>query len=124
MADTVEPQVEPYPNEKATHEAVINEAWTPDQLPSGWMYRHRGRIPWYASPAIQLGLVAFVCFLCPGMFNSLGGLGGGGKTDATLADNMVSFWIVSSKYMESDLSVEHRPLLDLRRCGFLGWYHC
>lgn len=37
---------------------------------------------------------------------------------------MVSFWFVSSEYMESDLSVEHRPLLDLRRRGFLSWYHC
>jgi len=61
-------------------------------LPSGWKYRGRRiagvNIPWYASPKIQLGMVAFVCFLCPGMFNALGGLGGGGKTDATLADNM------------------------------------
>jgi hypothetical protein len=64
-------------------------------LPSGWKYRGRRiagvNIPWYASPKIQLGMVAFVCFLCPGMFNALSGLGGGGKTDATLADNMVSF---------------------------------
>uniref|UniRef100_A0A093VRI7 UNC93-like protein n=1 Tax=Talaromyces marneffei PM1 TaxID=1077442 RepID=A0A093VRI7_TALMA len=74
MADAVEPQTEAYLNEKGTHETVINDAWTPDQLPKGWMYRRRGRIPWYASPAVQLGLVAFVCFLCPGMFNSLGGL--------------------------------------------------
>ena len=63
-------------------------------LPSGWMYRGRKigglSIPWYASPKIQLGMVAFVCFLCPGMFNALSGMGGGGKTDATLADNMVS----------------------------------
>jgi len=62
--------------------------------PEGWMYRGRRigklEIPWYASPKIQLGMVAFVCFLCPGMFNALGGLGGGGKTDHTLADNMVS----------------------------------
>ncbi|KAF7562280.1 hypothetical protein G7046_g1876 [Stylonectria norvegica] len=61
-------------------------------LPPGWMYRqHRlmgFTLPWYASPKIQLGMVAFVCFLCPGMFNALGGLGGGGKTDPTLADNM------------------------------------
>lgn len=124
MADTVEPQAEVYPNEKATHEAIIDEAWTPDQLPSGWIYRHRGRMPWYASPAVQLGFVAFVCFLCPGMFNSLGGLGGGGKTDPTLADNMVSFWIVSFERMDSDPSVEHRPQLDLRRGGLLSWYHC
>jgi len=62
-------------------------------LPSGWKYRQRRlfgwNIPWYASPRVQLFMVAFVCFMCPGMFNALGGLGGGGKADATLADNMV-----------------------------------
>lgn len=56
--------------------------------PSGWMYRTRFGGLWYASPQVQLGMVSFVCFLCPGMFNALGGLGGGGKTNATLADNM------------------------------------
>lgn len=62
-------------------------------LPAGWKYKQFKlgpvTIPWYASPAFQLTLVAFVCFMCPGMFNALGGLGGGGKTDATLADDMV-----------------------------------
>lgn len=57
------------------------------------MYRERriGKfaIPWYASPKVQLGMVAFVCFLCPGMFNALGGMGGGGRADPTLGDNMV-----------------------------------
>ncbi|KAG4437555.1 hypothetical protein IFR05_006942 [Cadophora sp. M221] len=61
-------------------------------LPSGWMYRQRKlgkfNIPWFASPRVQLIMVSFVCFLCPGMFNALGGMGGGGRTDATLADNM------------------------------------
>lgn len=56
-----------------------------------WMYRTRRigpiKIPAYASPPFQLGLVAFVCFLCPGMFNALGGLGGGGQLDATTANN-------------------------------------
>lgn len=32
-------------------------------------------------------MVSFVCFLCPGMFNALGGLGGGGQVDPTTADN-------------------------------------
>ena len=45
------------------------------------------RVPWYASPEAQLLMVAFVCFLCPGMFNALGGLGGGGQVDPTTADN-------------------------------------
>lgn len=58
---------------------------------TGWMYRDRriGALyfPWYASPPSQLVLVAFVCFLCPGMFNALGGLGGAGQVDATVANN-------------------------------------
>lgn len=64
-------------------------------LPTGWKYRSAriaGKsLPWYASPKTQLGFVAFVCFLCPGMFNALSGLGGGGKTTNTVADDMVSF---------------------------------
>lgn len=68
-------------------------------LPVGWKYKSirlglgsgSWSLPWYASPPTQLLMVSFVCFLCPGMFNALGGLGGGGKTDATLADNMVSY---------------------------------
>jgi MFS family permease len=56
------------------------------QRPSGWMYKgfNVGRKElWYASPIVQLLMVAMVCFLCPGMFNALGGLGGGGQVDAT-----------------------------------------
>jgi MFS family permease len=62
--------------------------------PRSTKWKHRERkigsfsLGWYASPRIQLVMVSFVCFLCPGMFNALGGLGGGGKTDAKLADNM------------------------------------
>lgn len=59
--------------------------------PKGWMYRSFRigpiRLPWYASPPSQLVLVALVCFLCPGMFNAVGGLGGGGQVDATTANN-------------------------------------
>lgn len=58
--------------------------------PAGWMYKNIGKLGWYASPKVQLGMVAFVCFMCPGMFNALSGLGGGGKADPTLADQMVS----------------------------------
>jgi hypothetical protein len=52
--------------------------------PAGWIYkgfRVFGREYWYASPKIQLLVVSFVCFMCPGMFNALGGLGGGGQVD-------------------------------------------
>lgn len=64
--------------------------------PAGWMYKSirvgSWATPWYASPRFQLGLVAFVCFMCPGMFNALTGMGGGGKADHALADDMVSLF--------------------------------
>ncbi|PLN81276.1 major facilitator superfamily domain-containing protein [Aspergillus taichungensis] len=81
---TEKPSPSPYP--------AADEPVPGFQRPPGWMYREiklgRWSAGWYASPRIQLGMVAFVCFLCPGMFNALSGLGGGGKTDAHLADNM------------------------------------
>ncbi len=50
-----------------------------------WMYKPTKlgpiKIPYYASPPFQLGLVAFVCFLCPGMFNAVNGLGAAGQVD-------------------------------------------
>lgn len=73
--------------------ADAGENYVPEVRPTGWKWREfkiaKFSLGWYASPRIQLLMVSFVCFLCPGMFNALGGLGGGGKSDATLADNMV-----------------------------------
>jgi MFS family permease len=55
------------------------------ELPNSWKYK-RLRLfgytfPWYASPPVQLVIVSFVCFLCPGMFNAVNGMGGGGQLD-------------------------------------------
>ncbi|OXV07173.1 hypothetical protein Egran_05063 [Elaphomyces granulatus] len=72
----------------------------PDQVPpaeafatteKSWMYKPI-RIgpwtgPWFASPEFQLVLVSFVCFMCPGMFNALNGLGAGGQIDPHDVDN-------------------------------------
>lgn len=44
---------------------------------------------WYITPMFQLIWVAAICFLCPGMFNALTGMGGAGMTDSTLVDQMV-----------------------------------
>ena len=126
--------VEATPNTSTDAHYVSEEPTGDIALPAGWKYRGRRiagiNIPWYASPRIQLGMVAFVCFLCPGMFNALGGMGGGGKTDATLADNMVSFTPTSHlsfpkpQNSNPDLlffATEHRSLLYLRRLRFLRW---
>ncbi|KAL6654852.1 hypothetical protein ACP70R_008317 [Stipagrostis hirtigluma subsp. patula] len=39
------------------------------------------------SPLVQVSLVGLVCLCCPGMFNALTGLGGGGQLDHAAADN-------------------------------------
>jgi len=60
-------------------------------LPHTWKYRQLKigsyKLPYYASPQVQLVVVAFVCFLCPGMFNALSGLGGAGNLDPKPGDD-------------------------------------
>ncbi|KAJ2489834.1 hypothetical protein IWW37_003678 [Coemansia sp. RSA 2050] len=41
----------------------------------------------YHSPLAQVLLISAVCFLCPGMFNALNGLGGAGQLDPRTANN-------------------------------------
>ncbi|CAN9115733.1 unnamed protein product [Alternaria alternata] len=57
----------------------------------GWKYRSLGigpvKLPYYASPESQLILVSFVCFLCPGMFNAVNGIGAAGLDDDAHASN-------------------------------------
>ncbi|KAF1842491.1 MFS general substrate transporter [Cucurbitaria berberidis CBS 394.84] len=57
------------------------------ELPNSWKYKRLSlagfKLPWFASPPVQLVIVGFVCFLCPGMFNALNGMGGGGQLDPT-----------------------------------------
>lgn len=40
------------------------------EIPKGWRYKQFKigpiTLPWYASPQVQLVMVALVCFLCPG----------------------------------------------------------
>ncbi|XP_040379597.1 UNC93-like protein 1 [Oryza brachyantha] len=50
----------------------------PAPAPARWRYN---------SPLVQVCLIGLVCFCCPGMFNALSGLGGGGQLDHTTADN-------------------------------------
>jgi hypothetical protein len=71
------------PSDYATNGAV-----EPTQTVMGkpWMYKRIKlgpiTLPHYASPNFQVGFVAMVCFLCPGMFNAVNGLGAGGLVSA------------------------------------------
>lgn len=49
--------------------------------------RPKGLKGFYYHPIFQVSMLGFVCFMCPGMFNALGGIGGGGKVDPTAQDN-------------------------------------
>ncbi|KAI4655958.1 hypothetical protein J4E93_000674 [Alternaria ventricosa] len=61
------------------------------ERPKGWKYRSLRigpiKLPCYASPESQLTLVSFVCFLCPGMFNAVNGIGAAGLDDDAHASN-------------------------------------
>ncbi|TFK38635.1 major facilitator superfamily domain-containing protein [Crucibulum laeve] len=41
----------------------------------------------YYHPLTQMIMLGFVCFMCPGLFNALSGLGGGGQVDSTTSAN-------------------------------------
>jgi MFS family permease len=49
--------------------------------------RPRGLKGLYYHPIFQVCMVGFVCFMCPGLFNSLNGLGGGGQVDSKTSAN-------------------------------------
>ncbi|ORX58183.1 MFS general substrate transporter [Hesseltinella vesiculosa] len=42
-------------------------------------------LTWYYSPVVQVVFLGFVCFCCPGCFNSLSGLGAGGSMSSNVA---------------------------------------
>ena len=47
----------------------------------------RGIKGFYYNPVVQVWLLGFVCFMCPGLFNALNGLGGGGQLDSMTSAN-------------------------------------
>jgi len=49
--------------------------------------RRTGFKAFYYNPYTQVALLGVVCFMCPGLFNALNGLGGGGRVDATTSAN-------------------------------------
>ncbi|KAJ7638519.1 MFS general substrate transporter [Roridomyces roridus] len=49
--------------------------------------RPTGLRGFYTHPRTQVAMVGFVCFMCPGLYNSLSGIGGGGQVDTTTAAN-------------------------------------
>lgn len=69
------------------------ESAEPVSVPQGkpWMYKTFKlgpiKIPAYATPQFQIVFIALVCFLCPGMFNAINGLGAAGQVNAYDSNN-------------------------------------
>ncbi|KAL6885553.1 hypothetical protein ACP4OV_010332 [Aristida adscensionis] len=64
----------------------------PEALPHGGVSPpapagKKGKLLRLNSPLAQVSLLGLICFCCPGMFNALSGLGGGGQLDDTTANN-------------------------------------
>ncbi|GAA5824238.1 hypothetical protein JCM5353_000361 [Sporobolomyces roseus] len=47
----------------------------------------KGFAKFWSSPTVQVAMVSLVCFGCPGMFNALSGVGGGGQVDPEVNNN-------------------------------------
>jgi len=79
------------PSDHENEKNVGAEEITAQPLGKPWMYKEFKfgpiTIPGYATPPFQLGFVALVCFLCPGMFNAVNGLGAGGGVDPTVINH-------------------------------------
>lgn len=93
MADPAEKRVDADMETKAPVNqttAGTTEVDGPVVRPSGWMYKgiKIGKYElWYASPKVQLLMVSLVCFLCPGMFNAVNGMGGAGQLSTLASDD-------------------------------------
>ncbi|KAF4623042.1 hypothetical protein D9613_001553 [Agrocybe pediades] len=56
--------------------------------PQGEVFERPGGIKGlYSHPATQVTMLGFVCFMCPGLFNALNGLGAGGQVDSETSAN-------------------------------------
>ena len=49
--------------------------------------RRTGFRAFYYNPVTQVCLLGLVCFMCPGSFNALNGLGAAGRVDSTVNSN-------------------------------------
>ena len=48
---------------------------------------HTGFKAWYYNTVTQVVMLGFVCFMGPGLYNALNGLGGGGRVDTKTNSN-------------------------------------
>ncbi|KAJ6516215.1 MFS general substrate transporter [Mycena sanguinolenta] len=55
--------------------------------PPEYTERPKGFMGFYAHPQTQIAMVGLICFMCPGLFNALSGIGGGGQLDETTGAN-------------------------------------
>lgn len=89
MSSEKVPEVDPVSAGSAPTDIAVVDSDGTVIRPAGWKYkgfRIFGSELWYASPKVQLFMVSMVCFLCPGMFNALGGMGAGGQVDTAAQD--------------------------------------
>lgn len=67
--------------------AVHDQHLDPEAAPTSTTSSHNRLAAFYCHPWTQIVLISMICFCCPGMYNALGGLGGSGQVDPTVAAN-------------------------------------
>ena len=104
-------------NEKESHSnapSALEEGGEQNTVLKGWKYKQFKVGPWstpyYASPRVQLVIVAFVCFMCPGMFNALTGMGGGGMS------KLVLIFLGASTNINQETKTQRLRMMPIARC--------
>ncbi|KAA1470945.1 MFS general substrate transporter [Dentipellis sp. KUC8613] len=78
---------DPYEKTYSQGTASVDGTSASANLAEGYYPRPTGLKGIYAHPATQVAMLGFVCFMCPGAFNSLNGLGAGGQLDNSTSAN-------------------------------------
>lgn len=60
---------------------AVNEKGSVDDAQPTVYERPKGLAGIYSHPRTQIIMLGFICFMCPGLFNALNGLGGGGRIE-------------------------------------------
>ncbi|KAH9224994.1 major facilitator superfamily domain-containing protein [Leptodontidium sp. 2 PMI_412] len=74
----------------------------------------------YANPWTQIALISVICFCCPGMYNALGGLGGSGQVDPTVAANATVALLSATAATALIVAGPFFSLVGPRMCFLLG----
>jgi hypothetical protein len=99
------------PRDKPAYDSSQDGSGYDDDKRSETIYeRPTGLRGFYYNTYTQVALLGFVCFMCPGLFNALNGLGGGGQLDTKTSANANSTLYATFTVAAFFAGYVHKPI--------------